>query len=322
MRFILILFFIFSLESCKEKVSTQNFIDQLFDTIANNSIYKDSIDFESEISVKNEFVESKNNDSIYAVIKKLFTEIGDNHSHFYSPEQAKNWKSTSNKKVNFTTKLINKEYGYIFIPQFISGNIRTNKKYAHQLQNQIYSLNEKNNIKGWIIDLRLNSGGNCWPMITGLGSLIRHDTLGYFFDSNQEKHLISYKNGTSYLDESEQLKIENPKILKGDKCPIIILVSPKTSSSGELIAILLKGIPNIKILGQKTSGLTTGNQTFRFENGSILFLSTSHFMDKYGNLYTGGIKPDYSYSYYSMNLKNLEKDQLIYSAIYWINRQI
>ena len=50
-------------------------------------------------------------------------------------------------------------------------------KYADSLQYQIKLMDNKY-IKGWILDLRENSGGNCWPMLTGLGPLLGNGICG------------------------------------------------------------------------------------------------------------------------------------------------
>ena len=36
------------------------------------------------------------------------------------------------------------------------------------------------NPKGWIVDLRGNTGGNMWPMLTGIGPILGDGTVGSF----------------------------------------------------------------------------------------------------------------------------------------------
>jgi C-terminal processing protease CtpA/Prc len=31
---------------------------------------------------------------------------------------------------------------------------------------------DQGNLAGWIVDLRNNGGGNMWPMLTGIGSIL------------------------------------------------------------------------------------------------------------------------------------------------------
>ena len=40
-------------------------------------------------------------------------------------------------------------------------------------------------MKGWIVDLRGNFGGNMWPMLLSVEPLIGNGTLGYFVVSHE-----------------------------------------------------------------------------------------------------------------------------------------
>lgn len=307
--------------SCRESITPDLLINQVVDIIEQNSIYKDSIDFEK---IRQDALKRINDSSIiddaYPIIQDVLSQLGDNHSHIYKPEQSNNWKSRQNKTDNFNykTKILNDQIGYIFLPYFVSGNSRINRKYAQRLQDEIKELDQENDIKGWIIDLRMNFGGNCWPMLTGLGPLIGDGIIGYFIDSDKNMQKIKYKDGMSFINEQIQLKVNNPIFLQKRNTTIAILISEKTSSSGELIAILFKGKSQSIFFGNKTQGLTTGNDSFNLIDGSILFLTTSYFVDRNKNIYLNGINPDKEYYYFNSNFKNPEDDMLIRNAIQYI----
>ncbi|MGZ5191759.1 MAG: S41 family peptidase [Flavisolibacter sp.] len=44
-------------------------------------------------------------------------------------------------------------------------------RFADSIQSLIQTF-DRRGISKWIIDLRKNTGGNCWPMLTGVGPLL------------------------------------------------------------------------------------------------------------------------------------------------------
>ena len=53
--------------------------------------------------------------------------------------------------------------------------------FARQIQDAIAAA-DRDDLIGWIVDLRSNGGGNMWPMIAGVGPLLGDGPLGYFID--------------------------------------------------------------------------------------------------------------------------------------------
>ena len=87
--------------SCRESITPDLLINQVVDIIEQNSIYKDSIDFEK---IRQDALKRINDSSIiddaYPIIQDVLSQLGDNHSHIYKPEQSNNWKSRQNKTDN------------------------------------------------------------------------------------------------------------------------------------------------------------------------------------------------------------------------------
>ena len=147
-------------------------------------------------------------------------------------------------------------------------------------------LDSENNIKGWVVDLRKNTGGNMYPMIAGLGSLVGEGNLGYFVAKNR-KDTWKYENGKM---GSYQYTIP-PKINSSDK-KIAILIGKKTRSSGEATAIAFIGKNNVKLFGQPSGGFTSANRSFRLSDGKSIALAVSFEMDRTGKEYRSEIIPD------------------------------
>jgi carboxyl-terminal processing protease len=61
---------------------------------------------------------------------------------------------------------------------------------SREIKNAIARINEKN-IKGWIIDLRINTGGNMYPMIAGLTEFLGEGRVGGFITPTNQPDGLS-----------------------------------------------------------------------------------------------------------------------------------
>lgn len=71
------------------------------------------------------------------------------------------------------------KFALLKVRSFSSGDQEQMLEYASQLQAKIEELDTQNPI-GWIVNLSYNSGGNMWPMLTGIGPLIGEGVVGGF----------------------------------------------------------------------------------------------------------------------------------------------
>ena len=186
-----------------------------------------------------------------------------------------------------------------------------------EIRQQICMLKDKKP-KGWIIDLRCNIGGNMNPMLAGLGELIPNADLGG--DTKDGENFFttwSFKNGNFYQNNyshyEADLNCEN-----GDSNGrIAVLTSKYTASSGEVVVSSLKGQPDLKIIGEKTSGLSSTNGWFVLSDKWVFAPMTAYYMSKDKTVHNDGIIPDFTINE-TLNLENLKKGKTIDRAIEWI----
>jgi len=180
--------------------------------------------------------------------------------------------------------------GYIEIPSF-SGNEKAAEKFVGNIQRAIKRL-DAHALKGWIIDLRVNEGGNMWPMLAGLSSLLNSDTLGYFRKADGSlKSWVATSRGV-HLDTELIQAIKKPLSLSNQNKPVSVLIGGKTKSSGEALAIAFVGQEKALLYGQKTYGLSTANSGFELEDGAMLFITTSVFVDRNKRDYGFSVEPN------------------------------
>ncbi|KAG1657629.1 putative HTH-type transcriptional regulator [Nymphon striatum] len=134
----------------------------------------------------------------------------------------------------FKAAILEDSIGYVRIVGLPMGD---NQKMSTDIQNAVCDLVEKG-AKEWIIDLRYNGGGNMFPMVEGLTSIIGDGIVGGTKGVTKEESSVwQIKKGDFFYDE-QNVAIENT-------CPIsemqnvAVLTSVYTASSGEALALVI-----------------------------------------------------------------------------------
>ncbi|MEM6720745.1 MAG: S41 family peptidase [Bacteroidota bacterium] len=285
--------------SC-EKLQKSDPFSQVLNIIETNSIRLDSISWEEIKSNAIHDIRVKKKDTTI-VIQDLLKQLGDNHSFYISKNKANNLNNSQQTKIEYL--LIDSEIGYLNIPSFI-GNNEAACRFSYTIIEKVKLLDNVG-VKHWIIDLRNNDGGNMWPMLLGLSPLFDSEIAGYFM---HRKYMLSWqiKNGSVLQEDQIIMYNSEPYYLKNNRSKIAILVNTKTCSSGEAVAISFTGMENVKLIGTKTCGLTTGNSVFKLDDRSVFGLTTSIFADRNKTRYGKAIIPD------------IETSQPLEVAVEWI----
>ena len=100
-------------------------------------------------------------------------------------------------------QILKTQIGYIKISGFSYTDSLCNA-FALRLQ-QIIKEIDNNNLKGWIIDLRNNTGGNMWPMLLGIGPIIGDGTAGYFVNDKKDFMAWGYSDGKTLFRRNHSL---------------------------------------------------------------------------------------------------------------------
>ncbi|MFN0202092.1 MAG: S41 family peptidase [Bacteroidia bacterium] len=299
-----------------------------FQHIENNSIRKDSVDFVKLKNTTNLLIsKAKTTEDCYPAVEYVLGQLGDNHSFLMKPQAAEEWvkpaetqsPETKAKTVSGFGVYMEKQFAYIQMPAFSSGNVEVCQTYADSLQSIIRSLDNQE-IKGWVLDLRQNQGGNCWPMLLGIAPLLGNGKYGYFVDGNQKRYAWFHTNGKVGLDNGTLLKLPHKSyVLKHQNLPIAVLTGDKTASSGEVVTVAFRAVQNVRSFGSPTHGLSTGNSSFDMKDGSRIFLTTSIYADRTGKLYGGKILPDVTIpNANEIKANDFRNDETLKQAKTWI----
>lgn len=267
----------------------KDFAEEVSTIVKRNSIYTDSLNW-TQIETDLEELSRGMNTIAQAnvltdYILQALRKAGDNHSFIQAKVAAQQYATKNSNPAQPIGKLIDDGIGYILVPGFLSTSDTAMRSFSAKIQALIRELDTENYIKGWIVDLRKNTGGNMWPMLAGLAPLTGAGPLGYFVQNANGKESKNVWN-------SAQVQVQKPYKLKKPDPKVAVLIGPCTSSSGEMTTVAFIGRNNTRLFGQPTGGYTTANRTFVLSDGSNLLLASSYVADRNQKKYLNKITPD------------------------------
>jgi carboxyl-terminal processing protease len=180
--------------------------------------------------------------------------------------------------------------GYVRVTAF-SGSGDAATAFADQIQNAIAAA-DRDDLVGWVVDLRGNGGGNMWPMIAGVGPLLGEGPLGYFIGPTGVETLWEYRNGASLSGGFAVARVTTPYRLRREQPRVAVLSDNGIASSGEATLIAFRRRPNTRSFGEATCGLSTSNATYPLSDGGTLTLTTAVMADRLKTPFGDSIPPD------------------------------
>jgi len=309
------------------------FYKALFKSLKADYLHRKSIDWKSLEDETYRNIQSYNNfKTSLNEIRNLFDKIKATHCIVYNGDDkytvtrkviskdlySSQWKSKYDSKPRFEVKVIDGKYGYILMPgmSFSDNSAEHMSQIAQPMYDEIVKIKAGNNIKGWIIDLRFNTGGNSAPMLLALYDFLGNTDIWGELDENK-KLVRKYKltNG-GYIQKSQTIASIKPNGKLLDKERVALITGIFTGSSGEVTALAFKGRQNTIFIGENTAGYTTGNVTWPLPFNSLIALTTGYYSDRDGNYYPF-IYPDVVVSKQD-NFQDLMADANVQKAIEFI----
>jgi carboxyl-terminal processing protease len=285
---------------CQQKA--ERLLDEALHFMQKTYYRKDQVQWnELTTSARTKLANSGNCDDVYSAITWCFHQLNEQHSFIMSPEKAARYDfdpeshsappSLSELVGEIKGEWLQDSIAYLSIPWVSTMDSLVCEQIADSLQKEIARLDTKR-ISKWIIDLRKNTGGNCWPMLAGIGPLLGDGVCGYFVSAH-ERVPISYKDGAALQGRHVRCQVSsNGYHIKNDQRSIVVLTGRRTVSAGEIVALAFKGRGKTYLIGEPTAGLTTANATYSLSDRSMLVLSVCQEADYTGRICEGSIVPD------------------------------
>jgi carboxyl-terminal processing protease len=212
-------------------------------------------------------------------------------------------------------------YGYVALPRCTAKDNDGLLIYAADVRRILTDLSGQSP-KGWIIDLRGNTGGNMWPMLTGIGPILGDGIVGSFVaaDGNMTWFYQDGRTGTRNPAglETVSLTLDDAPVLVAPSAPVAVLVDSSTASSAEAITIAFHGRPETRFFGTRTAGKSTAVQPFKLDDGAELYLTTAIDADRTGKPYPNGFTPDEIIPFNSSTMPQTSNDPVVLAAQNWL----
>lgn len=300
------------------KTDPAAYLNQALDEMQVRALRRNAIDWGSlRVQAHNKAANAKLTVDTYDAIRFALASLGDHHSSFHpTPALEQLEAERKGRPVQNDSKpqgpmspfvgryepdgkaftIDGKTYALLIVPKCFPDNDKQFVAFETKLQQLVASLDGAHP-DGWIVDLRGNVGGNMWPMIAGLGPILgESDDLGEFFTTSGHS-VWTYRDGVASEIEDTGKKAAYPRVdgtpyKMKDTPAVAVLIDNWTGSSGEAVAIALRGRARTRFFGEHTQGASTTNEVFTLSDGASMWLTIGVDADRTGKQYLNGLNPD------------------------------
>lgn len=314
--------------------SVKLYLERSMSLIEENALNKDKVDW---VDLRNEVYKKAANAKTYEdllpVFPSIFEKINDHHGFLSYKGETYKWRGRKlvpqNEEIKKAKKsqavfsqTIGSNIAYIRIPGNNDFRAAKMDSLTKDIKDAIAKVNNTH-IKGWIIDLRINSSGNMYPMIAGLSDLIGKDErVGGFITSKGEPDGNWIINeGSFHVDSVRVSTVNYSGYPVKENVPIAVLIGGATASSGEMTAISIIGRENSILIGEDSAGYTTTNQGYELNEYSGLTLAVAYAVDRNGVPYPDKLTPQIEIID-GDNFDDLKQDKKIQAAMKWLSRKM
>lgn len=254
-------------------------------TIGKNGIYSGSDEWKSTYEECLKMIENAESyEDTYPAIKKALSVCGGKHSMLMTKSESQSTSDSYDEVL--PTVSLNGDIAVIKLPDFL-GTAEAGRKYAKVAEDFIHENRDK--IKGVVLDLRGNTGGDMGPMATAVSSLLPDGELMYY-------HYRSYDVPVTLKDGVISNAGTGGKSLYPDEklnTPVAILTDGMTASSGEALTLCFRGLENVKTFGAPTAGYTSVNMLYSLYDGAQMYLTVAFDKARTGEIFKEtSIEPD------------------------------
>lgn len=268
----------------------RSYLSTALTLMENKALHRDDVDWdEVRRTAFTEVGNAQRPVDTYQAIETALGGLGDGHSGFYDPKEAKELSGDEQVRLPVEGRALSGRMGYLSLPG-VQGSEKVFQQYVREGRDAVAKA-DRPNACGWVIDLRRNRGGNMWPMLAVVGPILGDGDVGSFVDADGKKTVWSIEKGSPRLDGDSTGWGTSPPV-GGGSAPVAVLTSRSTASSGEAVTVAFRGRPDTRSFGEDTTGVPTGNVGHRLSDGAILNLTEVMDADRTGRAYDSAIPPD------------------------------
>lgn len=265
--------------------SAETYGKNALSTIDKNGIFAGNDEWKNTYNECLKMIENaKSYDNTYDAIRKALSVGGGKHSMLMTKSESQD--TTESYDEVLPTVSLDGDIAIIKLPDFL-GTAEAGQKYAKVAEDFIHENRDK--IKGVVLDLRGNTGGDMGPMATAVSSLLPDGELVYYHYRSYDVP-VTLKNGVvsnagtggKSLYPEEKLNV-----------PVAILTDDMTASSGEALTLCFRGLENTRTFGAPTAGYTSVNMLYNMYDGAQMYLTVAFDKARTGEIFKETpIEPD------------------------------
>ena len=265
--------------------SAETYGKNALSTIDKNGIFAGNDEWKSTYNECLKMIENaKSYDDTYDAIRKALSVGGGKHSMLMTKSESQD--TTESYDEVLPTVSLDGDIAIIKLPDFL-GTAEAGQKYAKVAEDFIHENRDK--IKGVVLDLRGNTGGDMGPMATAVSSRLPDGELVYYHYRSYDIP-VTLKNGVvsnagtggKSLYPEEKLNV-----------PVAILTDDMTASSGEALTLCFRGLERTRTFGAPTAGYTSVNMLYNMYDGAQMYLTVAFDKARTGEIFKEtSIEPD------------------------------
>ena len=265
--------------------SAETYGKNALSTIDKNGIFAGNDEWKSTYNECLKMIENaKSYDDTYDAIRKALSVGGGKHSMLMTKSESQD--TTESYDEVLPTVSIDGNIAIIKLPDFL-GTAEAGQKYAKVAEDFIHENRDK--IKGVVLDLRGNTGGDMGPMATAVSSLLPDGELVYYHYRSYDVP-VTLKNGVvSNAGTGGKSLYPDEKL----NVPVAILTDDMTASSGEALTLCFRGLERTRTFGAPTAGYTSVNMLYNMYDGAQMYLTVAFDKARTGEIFKEtSIEPD------------------------------
>lgn len=265
--------------------SAETYGKNALSTIDKNGIFAGNDEWKSTYNECLKMIENaKSYDNTYDAIRKALSVGGGKHSMLMTKSESQD--TTESYDEVLPTVSLDGDIAIIKLPDFL-GTAEAGQKYAKVAEDFIHENRDK--IKGVVLDLRGNTGGDMGPMATAVSSLLPDGELVYYHYRSYDVP-VTLKNGVvSNAGTGGKSLYPDEKL----NVPVAILTDDMTASSGEALTLCFRGLERTRTFGAPTAGYTSVNMLYNMYDGAQMYLTVAFDKARTGEIFKETpIEPD------------------------------
>jgi len=214
---------------------------------------------------------------LHTVLAEALAVAGGPHSSLLPPDEVSASQTLAEQGAEPTVSTVD-GVTTLTLPELVSGASDTQQRYADTLARGIETASGAT--CGWVIDLRGNTGGTMYPMLSGVSALLPDGPALTFRDRNgRTTAQVTVQADGAGLSGRTTTRVDRGHKVDG---PVALLQDERTASSAEVVLAAFRGLDHVATFGAPSAGYTSANTPYRLYDGAQLVVTESIYVDRDG----------------------------------------